>query len=90
MGGNSAGTHHVPVRCRLGAGREEDGKGKAGAVLFLLSPFALPTHAPAQTRRTVSSKYLRARLISAVTSASVGMIGMPRGTGCMKISVQPW
>ena len=35
------------------------------------------------------SRYVRARLISVVTADVDSRIGMPRGTGCIKISVQP-
>ena len=36
-----------------------------------------------------SARYFRDRLISFVTSSAVSRIGIPRGTGCMNISVQP-
>ena len=37
-----------------------------------------------------SSTYVRERLISAVTALVLSRMGIPRGTGCMKISVHPW
>ena len=37
-----------------------------------------------------SSTYVRDRLISAVTAVVLSRMGIPRGTGCMKISVHPW
>lgn len=42
-----------------------------------------------RARPTQDSRYFLARLISAVTFSVLSRMGMPRGTGCMKISVQP-